>query len=66
MFEEANGSKLAVPKNIVETKKRFSQKNKKNIYTVDIKDVTERVLEHLYNKHLWGFFDSRFFHKLYL
>jgi hypothetical protein len=29
MFEEANGSKLAVPKHIVETKKRFSQKNQK-------------------------------------
>ena len=62
MFEEANGSKLAVPKNIVETKKNgFLKKIKKYIYTVDIKDETERVLEHLYNKHLWGFF-----HKLYL
>jgi hypothetical protein len=66
MFEEANGSKLAVPKNIVETKKTVFSKKSKKFYTVDIKDVTERVLEHLYNKHLWGFFDSRFFHKLYL
>jgi hypothetical protein len=33
MFEEANGSKLAVPKNIVETKKNGFLKKIKKIFT---------------------------------